>query len=128
MQTWYVSFPPVYFLYILCDVWLIQHIRTTSTIAGRLALKLVDKKISYHHKSAVISLVYVTILWAVEPLQAIYISVVTRKQLCVCVPRVVRQVKNFCNVSTQLVCSRMHRIDLHMGIVLDWVPKLEYQK
>ena len=53
------------------DVWLIQHTRITSTIAGRLALKLVDKKISYHHKSAVISLVYVTILWAVEPLQAI---------------------------------------------------------
>ena len=36
-----------------------------------LALKLVEKRDSLVHKSAVIALVYIGVLWAVEPLQSI---------------------------------------------------------
>ena len=56
-------------------IWLNHHnilfFSTTHLFTGRLALKLVEKKLSLVHKSAVIAAVYHLILWASDPLQSI---------------------------------------------------------
>ena len=44
---------------------------STHLFTGRLALKLVENKLSLVHKSAVIAIVYHLILWASDPLQSI---------------------------------------------------------
>ena len=44
---------------------------STHLFTGRLALKLVENKLSLVHKSAVIAIVYHCILWASDPLQSI---------------------------------------------------------
>ena len=54
-------------------IWLNHHnilFFSTHLFTGRLALKLVENKITSVDKSALIALVYTTILWAVEPLQS----------------------------------------------------------
>ena len=54
-------------------IWLNHHICSFSThlFTGRLALKLVENKLSLVHKSAVIAIVYHLVLWASDPLQSI---------------------------------------------------------
>ena len=54
-------------------IWLNHHILFSSTnlFTGRLALKLVENKLSSVHKSAVIGTVCHLILWASDPLQSI---------------------------------------------------------
>ena len=54
-------------------IWLNHHILFFSThlSPGRLALKLVEDKLSTVHKSAVVAIVYHLILWASDPLQSI---------------------------------------------------------
>ena len=54
-------------------IWLNHHISFFSThlSPGRLALKLVEDKLSSVHKSAVVAIVYHLILWASDPLQSI---------------------------------------------------------
>ena len=55
------------------NLWLNHHILFSSThlFTARLALKLVESKLSSVHKSAVFSIVYQLILWASDPLQSI---------------------------------------------------------
>ena len=56
-------------------IWLNHHnilpFSTTHLFTGRLALKLVENKITSVHKSAVISAVYHLILWTSDPLQSV---------------------------------------------------------
>ena len=43
----------------------------THMFLGRLALKLAEKKLSIMHKSAVIAIAHLMIMWACEPLQSV---------------------------------------------------------